>query len=318
MRIIVLDGYTLNPGDLNWEALRALGECAIFDRTPPARVAERGWGAEAILTNKTPITKTTIDALPALRYIGVLATGYNIVDVDSARDRSITVTNVPAYGTMSVAQMVFAHLLNLTHGMAHHTSAVREGRWSSNPDFSFWDAPLIELSGLTMGIVGLGRIGTAVARIATALGMQVIAADPSAGPDTPGGVTMVPLDDLFRRSDVVTLHCPLTPATQGMVGREKLQLMKRSAYLINTSRGPLVDQFALAEALNTGAIAGAGLDVLAEEPPPPTEPLLLAKNCSITPHFAWASTAARARLLHEVVENLRAFLRGELRNVVNP
>ena len=217
MRIIVLDGYTLNPGDLNWEALRSLGECAIFDRTPPTRVTERAWGAEAVLTNKTPITKPTIDALPALRYIGVLATGYNIVDVGAARERSITVTNVPAYGTMSVAQVVFAHLLNLTHGMAHHTSAVREGRWSSHPDFSFWDAPLIELSGLTMGIVGLGRIGSAVARIAVALGMQVIAADPSAAPDTPDGVTIVPLDDLFRRSDVVTLHCPLTPATMGLV-----------------------------------------------------------------------------------------------------
>jgi glycerate dehydrogenase len=317
MRIVVLDGFTLNPGDLSWDPLRSLGECSIFDRTPPTRIPERSREAEIILTNKTPIVRSTLDALPRLRYIGVLATGFNIVDVGAARERGIPVTNVPAYSTMSVAQVVFAHLFNLTHGMGHHTAAVREGRWISNPDFSFWDSPLIEVSGLTMGIVGLGRIGTAVARIALALGMHVIAVDPTAGSGTPPGVTMVTVEELFRLSDVVTLHCPLTPATQGIVNRDRLALMKRSAYLINTSRGPLVDSEALAAALNAGTLAGAGLDVLAEEPPPATNPLLLARNCSITPHFAWASTAARARLMHEVVENIQAFQRGETRNVVN-
>jgi glycerate dehydrogenase len=247
----------------------------------------------------------------------VLATGFNIVDVDAARERGIPVTNIPAYSTMSVAQVMFAHLFNLTHGMAHHTAAVREGRWSSNPDFSFWDSPLIEVSGLTLGIVGLGRIGNAVAAVATAFGMKVIAYDPSIGSKVPAGILMVPLEELFAKSDVVTLHCPLTPATQGLVNRDRLRMMKRTAFLINTSRGPLVDNSALAEALNDGTIAGAGLDVLPEEPPPAGNPLLAAKNCSITPHFAWASTAARARLLKEVVENIRAFQRGEKRNVVN-
>jgi len=317
MRIVVLDGFTLNPGDLGWDSLRSLGECAIHDRTAPDQIIQHAANAEILLTNKTPLRKSTINTLTGLRYIGVLATGFNIIDIDTARERKIPVTNVPAYSTMSVAQVVFAHLLNLTHNISHHTTAVRQGKWSSSPDFSFWDAPLIELSGLTIGIVGLGRIGSAVACIAHALGMTVIAHDPSIDPRAVSKGLMVSLDDLFRRSDVVTLHCPLTTSTQSLVGRERLGLMKRTAYLLNTSRGPLVDNEALAEALNNGRIAGAGLDVLSEEPPPADHPLLSAKNCFITPHFAWASSAARARLLHEVEENIRAFQRGEKRNVVN-
>ncbi len=317
MRIVILDGYTLNPGDLSWDVMLTLGDCVIFDRTAPSEVLGRSALADVLLTNKTPISGASINALPDLRYIGVLATGYNIVDTEAAGKRGIPVTNVPAYGTMSVAQVVFAHLLNLTHGMAHHTAAVRNGRWTSNPDFSFWDSPLMELSGLVLGIVGLGRIGSAVAGIALAFGMKVIAYDPAASRLTPEGVRLVSLEELFTASDVVTLHCPLTPATMALVNRDRLRSMKPTAYLINTSRGPLVDSNALAEALNSGSIAGAGLDVLPEEPPPATEPLLQARNCSITPHFAWASTAARARLLNEVAENIRAFQRGEKRNVVN-
>ena len=317
MRIIVLDGHTLNPGDLSWDELRSLGDCVVYDRTTPAEILGRSAGAEILLTNKTPLSRSTIGALPSLQYIGVLATGFNIADAEAARERGIPVTNVPAYSTMSVAQVVFAHLFNLTHGMAHHTAAVREGRWSSNPDFSFWDSPLKEVSGLTLGIVGLGRIGSAVAAVAMAFGMKVITYDPSVGKNVPAGVLSVPLEELFVTSDAVTLHCPLTPATQGLVDRDRLHLMKRTAYLINTSRGPLVDSGALAEALNDGTIAGAGLDVLPEEPPPASNPLLTAKNCAITPHFAWASTAARTRLLKEVAENIRSFQRGERRNVVN-
>lgn len=317
MHIVVLDGHTLNPGDLEWEELRSLGECAIYDRTPSERIVERSTGAEILLTNKTPLSRATMALLPSLRYIGVLATGFNIVDAEAARERTIPVTNVPAYSTMSVAQVVFAHLFNLTHGMAHHTTAVRDGRWSSHPDFCFWDKPLIEVCGLTMGIVGLGRIGGAVAAIAQAFGMSVIAYDPSAGPAAPAGVAMVTLDEVFARGDVVTLHCPLTGATQGLVNRERLRLMKPTAYLINTSRGPLVDDIALAEALNNGSLAGAGLDVLGEEPPSAQHPLLTAARCSITPHFAWASTAARTRLLQEAIENIKAFLQGTERNIVN-
>jgi glycerate dehydrogenase len=317
MRIVVLDGHTLNPGDLSWDELSSLGDCVVYDRTAPADILSRSAGAGVVLTNKTPLSRSTIETLSSLRYIGVLATGFNIVDVQAAKDRGIPVTNVPAYSTMSVAQVVFAHLFNLTHGMAYHTTAVREGRWSSNPDFSFWDSPLIEVSGLTMGIVGLGRIGSAVATIALAFGMKVLACDPSREANVPAGVSMVPLEDLFARSDVITLHCPLTSATQGLVNRDRLHAMKHAAYLINTSRGPLVDNNALAEALDDGTIAGAGLDVLPEEPPPATNPLLTAKNCWITPHFAWASTAARARLLKEVAQNIKAFQRGDKRNVVN-
>ncbi|HUI09989.1 MAG TPA: D-2-hydroxyacid dehydrogenase [Bacteroidota bacterium] len=316
MEIVVLDGFTLNPGDLSWEGLRSLGSCTVYDRTPAEEVVPRGRGAEALLTNKTPLGADAIARLPRLRYIGVLATGYNIVDVAAAGARGIVVTNVPAYGTMSVAQVVFAHVFNLTHRAAQHASAVRSGRWSACPDFCFWDGPLVEVSGLRLGIVGLGRIGGAVARAGAAFGMEVVASDPSGGKGFPEGVSPVPLDELFRTADVVSLHCPLTGETRGLVSAPRIALMKRTAFLINTSRGPLIDERALADALDRGGIAGAGLDVLCEEPPAADNPLLKARNCCITPHYAWASTAARRRLMEEVTENLRAFQRGERRNEV--
>lgn len=315
MKIVVLDGYTLNPGDLSWKSLEALGTCTIYDRTPKDQILSRAAGAEILLTNKTLLTCPTIKALPSLRYIGVLATGYNIVDHIAAAEAGVVLTNVPAYSTMSVAQVVFAHLLNLTHSMGHHTQAVRDGRWSSCSDFSFADAPLIELAGKTLGIIGPGRIGTAVARMGMAFGMDVIAYSRSGNAPLPG-IRAVSLDEVFRMSDVLTLHCPLTPETKHLVNAERLATMKPSAYLINTSRGPLVDEGALAGALNTGKIAGAGLDVLSTEPPPPDAPLLKARNCHITPHFAWASTAARRRLMDEAVENVRGFLEGIPRNVI--
>ncbi len=317
MRIVVLDGHTLNPGDLSWDQLLSLGTCSIYERTPSDQILVRAEGADALLTNKTPLTRDTLTRLPSLRYIGVLATGHNIVDGRAASEQGIIVTNVPAYSTMSVTQVVFAHLFSLTHHMGHHIAAVRDGRWCAQPDFSFWDRPLTEVAGLTMGIIGLGRIGSAVAQVALALDMHVVAVDRRPASDCPREVRMVPLDELFRISDVLTLHCPLTPETEGLVNRTRLALMKPTALIINTSRGPVIDEQALTEALNAGSIAGAGLDVLSMEPPRPDNPLLSAPNCSITPHFAWASTAARARLLEEVATNLRAFLAGTPRNVVN-
>jgi glycerate dehydrogenase len=314
MNIVILDGFTLNPGDLSWRPIQELGSCTIYDRTRAEEIVERSHDAEIVLTNKTPLGPGTIARLDRLRYIGVLATGYNVVDLGAALKRRIVVTNVPSYGTMSVAQVVFAHLFNLTHRIAHHTDAVRQGRWTSSGDFTFWDFPLVEVSGLTLGIVGPGRIGSAVAAAAMAFGMHVIAA--GQGGDPPAGVRMVGIDELFKGSDVVSLHCPLTPETKGLVSRERLRTMKRSAFLINTSRGQVVDEAALADALNSGEIAGAGLDVLSVEPPPAENPLLGAKNCYITPHFAWASTAARARLLTEVAENIRAYIAGKERNVL--
>lgn len=317
MKIVVLDGYTLNPGDLSWEELEALGACSVYERTDAELTVERAKDAEIILTNKTVLSAEVIEQLGQLRYIGVLATGYNVVDVEAARKRGVPVTNVPAYGTESVAQMVFAHLLNLTQHVGHHSETVREGLWSECPDFCYWDRPLIELEGLTMGIVGLGRIGKAVARLAQAFGMEVIGYDVVRPSDLPEGCRMVGLEDVFRLGDVVSLHCPLTPETERLVNKERLCLMKRTAFLVNTSRGPLVDETALAEALNGGEVAGAGLDVVASEPPGGDNPLLKAKNCYITPHIAWATRAARERLLRVTVENVAAFLNGRGQNVVN-
>jgi glycerate dehydrogenase len=316
MKIVVLDGYTLNPGDLSWDELKALGECEVFDRTPPDRTVARAKDAEIALTNKTVLDGKVLGQLPKLRYAGVLATGYNVVDVQAARERKIVVTNVPAYSTSSVAQMVFAHLLELTHHVGHHAQSVREGRWTASADFAYWDFPLIELSGLTMGIVGYGRIGRETAAVARAFGMKVLAAGRAPKPEA-GEVEFVPLDELFRRSDVISLHCPLTPETKGLVNAQRLALMKPTAFLINTSRGPVVDEPALADALNSGRIAGAGLDVLSVEPPPADNPLLKAKNCHISPHFAWATRAARERLMKVAVENVRQFLAGRSQNVVS-
>jgi glycerate dehydrogenase len=317
-RIVVLDGKTLNPGDLRWDGLERLGDCVIHDRTPPELVVERASGAQILLTNKTPVTAKDMQELPALACIGVLATGFNIVDVDAARKRGIPVTNVPAYSTMAVAQLAFAHIFNLTQRIGHHTRAVAEGRWSASPDFSFWDYPLCELDGQTLGVVGLGRIGNAVAGAGRAFGMDVLAYDPTA-PRIAGAIArLVELDELFASSDVVSLHCPLTDATRGFVNAVRLASMKPSAFLINTSRGPLIDETALAAALSAGTIAGAGLDVLSVEPPPPDHPLLGARNCYVTPHIGWATTAARKRLMEGVIANVEAFIAGRPLHVVNP
>lgn len=315
MKIVVLDGHTLNPGDLSWEPLQQLGDVTVFDRTPADQVLARSADAEILLTNKTLLTCPTIKALPSLRYIGVLATGYNVVDHIAAAEAGVIVTNVPAYSTMSVAQVTFAHILNLAHTMGHHTRTVREGSWSSCEDFSFADTPLIELAGTTLGIIGPGRIGTAVARMGLAFGMNVIAYSRTGRTPLPE-ITPVSLDESFSRSDVLTFHCPLTPETKLIASASRLARMKPTAYIINTSRGPLIDEQALADALNAGRIAGAGLDVLSLEPPAADNPLLTARNCHITPHFAWASTAARQRLMREVTENVRAFIAGTPRNVV--
>jgi glycerate dehydrogenase len=317
MQIVVLDGYTLNPGDLSWAPLEALAPTTIYDHTPPDQTVARARDAQIVLTNKTVLSRDVIDQLPQLRYIGVLATGYNVVDLDAARRQNIPVTNVPNYATTSVVQSVFAHLLNLTLHVADHGRGVSAGRWTQNRDFCYWDFPLVELAGRTMGIVGFGRIGRATADVARAFGMNVLAYDPMPQTNTQD-VRFVDVDDLFRQSDVVSLHCPLTPATNKLVNAERLALMKPSAYLINTGRGPLVDEVALAEALNAGRLAGAGLDVLSVEPPPADNPLLTARNCCLTPHIAWATVAARQRLLDIAVDNVRAFLAGQPQNVVNP
>jgi glycerate dehydrogenase len=317
MKIVVLDGYTLNPGDLSWGRLETLGECTVYDRTAPEDVVERAGEAEIVLTNKTILSADVIRRLTRLRYIGVLATGYNVVDVEAAGERGILVTNVPSYGTRSVAQMVFAHLLNLTQHVAHHAGTVREGRWAACPDFCYWDMPLLELAGLTLGIVGFGRIGRAVAGLARAFGMKVIVYDVIVPAEMPDGCRMAELEEVFRDADVLSLHCPLTPRTEKLVNAERLALMKPTAFLINTSRGPLIDEPALAEALNAGRLAGAGLDVLSAEPPAADNPLLTAKNCYITPHIAWATRSARQRLLSIAIDNVAAFVAGKPQNVVN-
>ncbi len=317
MNIVVLDGFTLNPGDLDWAALRALGPCAIHDRTPPELVLERARDAEAILTNKTVLHGDTIRALPRLRYVGVLATGYNVVDVAAAKERGISVTNVPGYSTHSVAQLTFALLLELTHRAGHHAQAVRDGRWERSADFCFWDFPLTELHGLTFGLVGFGQIGRAVAKLADAFGMCVLVHSRTRPADLPEQFEFADLDTLLARADVVSLHCPLTAESQQLINAQRLARMKPSAFLLNTSRGPLLDEQAVADALNGGRLAGAGLDVLSVEPPRAGNPLLTANNCLVTPHIAWASRAARSRLMDTAVENVRAFLAGSPRHVVN-
>ena len=317
MKIVILDGHTLNPGDLGWDELRTHGDCEIHDRSAPGEVLPRATGAEIVLTNKTIISREQIFSLPRLRYIGVLATGFNIVDAAAARERGIPVCNVPAYGTRSVAQMTLALLLELTQHAGHHAQTVRDGRWTASPDFCYWDFPLVELDGLTLGIVGYGRIGAAVGELAAAFGMKILAAKSSTPRAAPAHVRFVDLDELFAQSDVVSLHCPLTPTTQHLVNATRLARMKPTAFLLNTSRGPLVDEAALADALNAGRLAGAAVDVLAVEPPPAGNPLFTAKNCLVTPHIAWATRAARARLMQTAVANVRAFLAGQLQNVVN-
>jgi glycerate dehydrogenase len=318
MKIVVLDGYTLNPGDLSWEGLEALGDVTVYDRTPTELILERAAGAEILLTNKTPLRAETLHRLPDLRYIGVLATGYDVVDTKAAADKGIPVTNVPDYGTASVAQMVFALLLELCQRVQRHSDAVYNGEWAASPDFCFWKTPLVELAGKTLGIVGYGAIGEQVARIALAFGMKVVAARRSKPAEAPfPNFAWAELPELFAVADVVSLHCPLTPETEGMINRGTLGRMKPGAFLINTARGKLIAEQDLADALNAGTIAGAGLDVLSVEPPSPDNPLLHARNCIITPHIAWASKEARARLLDTAVNNVRQYLNGQPKNVVN-
>jgi glycerate dehydrogenase len=314
--IVVLDGHVLNPGDLSWEGLAELGELTVHDRTPANQAAARIGGAACILTNKTPVTRETLEASPNLRYIGVLATGYNIVDVEAARAQHIVVTNVPTYGTAAVGQFATALLLEICHHVGHHSQAVAEGRWAKSPDWCFWDYPLIELAGKTMGIVGLGRIGQATGRIARALGMTVIAHSPHPTDEGRQVAEYVPLPRLFRESDVIALHCPLLPATRGLVNKESIALMKRGVIIINNSRGPLIAEADLAEALNSGHVYAAGLDVVSEEPIRPDNPLLKAKNCFITPHISGTPLESRRRLLDTAVDNLRQFLAGRPQNVV--
>ena len=314
MKIVILDGYTTNAGDLSWNGISELGDLTVYDRTAPCEVIDRCLGAEAVLTNKVVFTDDVMQALPQLKYIGVMATGYNVVDIDAARRRGIVVTNVPAYSTPSVAQMVFAHLLNITNQVALHDRQVHEGRWAGNRDFCFYSAPLIELAGKQMGIVGLGQTGSAVAKIALALGMRVMAFTSKAQESLPEGITKGSLNEVFATSDVVSLHCPLTPDTKHIVNAERLATMKPSAIVINTGRGPLVDEQHLADALNRGIIAAAAVDVLSTEPPAADNPLLTARNCHITPHIAWASQAARARLIDTLSSNLKGYISG---NVVN-
>ncbi|MBR5101801.1 MAG: D-2-hydroxyacid dehydrogenase, partial [Muribaculaceae bacterium] len=304
MKIVVLDAHAGNPGDLSWDALEALGECHIYPRTPKELIVPRAVEAQIVLTNKVVFDRELIGNLPNLKYIGVIATGYNIVDIDAARERGIVVTNVPAYSTASVAQLTIAHLLNIACQVQHYTQEAHEGVWSRCLDYSYMSTPLVELAGKTLGIVGLGNIGKAVASIAVALGMKVTAYTSKSQEDLPAGITKVAdLDTLFATSDVVTLHCPLTPGTRHLVNRERLALMKPTAILLNTSRGPLVDEVELAKALHEGRIAAAGVDVLEQEPPPFDCPLLSAPNCYFTPHIAWATREARERLMDVVVAN---------------
>lgn len=316
MKIVVLDGYAANPGDLSWDGMKALGECVIYERTASEQVLERAAGAEVVLTNKVVITAEHIAALPDLKYIGVLATGYNIVDVEAARNRGIVVTNIPAYSTDSVAQMVFAHILNICLQVQHYTEEVRDGRWTSSPDFCFWDTPLMELSGKKLGIVGLGHTGSATARIAIGFGMQVCAYTSKSHFQLIPEIKKMELDELFRECDIVSLHCPLNEQTRGMVNAARLKTMKPTAILINTGRGPLVNEQDLADALNNGTIYAAGVDVLSQEPPRADNPLLHARNCFITPHIAWASGEARQRLMQIAVDNLNGYITGKVVNNV--
>lgn len=315
MKIVVLDGYCLNPGDLDWSGFEPLGSIMVYDRTPATLTVERSKDADVLLTNKTVLNAENMSQMPNLKYVGVLATGYNVVDLEYAASRGITVTNIPAYSTASVAQMVFAHILNIANSVEHHSRLVRGGAWSTSIDFCFWDRPQIELAGKTIGLVGLGNTGMATARIALAFGMKVIAV--TSKKNLPEGIKSVSYSDLWQQSDIVSLHCPLSADTRNLVNASTIAQMKPSAILINTGRGPLIDEQALADALNSGRIAAAAVDVLSTEPPATDNPLLTARNCFITPHIAWATREARQRLMDIAVGNLKAFAEGKPVNVVN-
>ena len=315
-KIVILDGYTANPGDLSWKPLEEIGELTVYDRTKPEETIERAKDADIVLTNKVLIKRQEIEQLPKLKYIGVLATGYNVVDIEAAHEHGIIVTNVPAYSTESVAQMVFSHLLTVTNRTEHYAIQNRAGKWTASPDFSYWDTPLTELAGKTFGIVGLGSIGRRVAAIANAFGMNVIAYTSKSADELPSYIGKRTLDELLAESDVLSLHCPLAPSTQHLINRQSLQLMKPSAILINTGRGPLIKDDDVAEALNGNRLRAFCADVLTEEPPKADNPLLKCENAYITPHIAWASNEARVRLVDVAINNVRTFAEGKPQNVV--
>lgn len=317
MKIVILDGYSANPGDLSWEPLREMGELTVYDRTAASDVVERAKDAEVILTNKVQMTADVIGQLPRLKYIGELATGFNNIDIEAARKRGIAVCNIPAYSTASVAQMVFAHVLNITNRVGHYAKQNRQGRWSQSPDFVYWDTPLHELAGKTFGIVGLGNIGKKVAIIARDFGMDVFAMTSKNSADLPDGIQKTTLEGLLSVSDILTLHCPLTDSTREMINETTIAMMKPSAILINTGRGPLVNEADVANALRTGRLAAYGADVMCSEPPSADNPLLSAPNAYITPHIAWATYEARVRLVDIAIGNVKAFVEGKPVNVVN-
>jgi glycerate dehydrogenase len=318
MKLVVLDGYTLNPGDLSWDGIKKIGNLEVHDRTPESLILERCKGAEIIFTNKTPLRESVLSQLPELKYIGVLATGYNVVDVDYAKTRGIAVANIPGYGTASVVQMTFALLLELCQHVQSHSDSVRKGDWAASPDFCYWNYPLIELEGKSIGIIGFGSIGQKVADIATAFGMNIIGFSRTRSDQSHRkNFKWAELNDLLKESDVVSVHCPLFPETQGIINKDSLKLMKRTAFFLNTSRGPLMVDQDLADALNQGIIAGAGIDVLSVEPPSADNPLFKAKNCLITPHIAWATKEARSRLMGIAENNLSSFLNQKPVNIVN-
>lgn len=316
MKIVVLDGYVLNPGDLSWEGIKELGDCIIYDRTSAEQTLERSKGADVLITNKVVLNKEIIEKLPELKYIGVLATGYNIVDTIAAKDSGVVVTNIPTYSTASVAQMVFSHILNFAQNVSVHADSVAKGEWAKSVDFAYWKTPQMELAGKTLGIIGFGQIGAAVAKIGLAFGMNVIFNNRSKK-ETGLEARQVELNTLFAESDFISINCPLTPDNTGFIDRTAISKMKPTVFLVNTGRGPLINEQDLADALNTGKIAGAGLDVLSVEPAKSDNPLTTAKNCYITPHIAWATFEARSRLMKIAAENLKAFKNGTPINVVS-
>lgn len=316
MKIVILDGYTLNPGDLSWDEIRKLGECTVYDRTPPEKILERASKAAAIFTNKVVIGRDIIKQLPDLKFIGVLATGYNVVDLQAAAEAGILVANIPAYSTASVAQMVFSHILNIAQNVSKHAKSVKDGDWTNSIDFTYHLTPQTELAGKTLGIIGFGQIGQAVARVGLAFGMKILFQNRSKK-ETNADFRQVDLEALLVESDFISLNCPLTDENAGFINKSTIGKMKKSAILINTGRGALINEKDLADALNSGRIAGAGLDVLSTEPPKAENPLLTAKNCYITPHIAWATKEARQRLMQIAAQNLKAFINGTPQNIVN-
>lgn len=318
MKIVVLDGFTLNPGDLDWKGLEARGELTVYDRTPADKISERIGDAEIIFTNKTPLVRDTFMKHPKIKYVGVLATGYNVVDTQAAKESGVIVTNIPTYGTTAVTQFTFALLLEICHHVWEHYEAVKKGDWTRCPDFCFWNYPLMELDGKTMGVIGFGRIGRSVAAVAQAMGMKVLAYDSCKDPSAENeNVRYAGLDELLAKSDIISLHCPLLDSTKGIINKESIGKMKDGVIIINTSRGPLIVEEDLALALNSGKVAGAAMDVVSTEPIREDNPLLKAKNCIITPHIAWAPKESRERLMGIAVDNLTAFMNGKAVNVVN-